>query len=228
MNFSIFRIMKRGLILYFFVFILLFGLTIDRFYFSIDSLYYNSSNITVHPILYDTEFVYNDSVLYGKKRVIREGIDGYALATGEVLIEPVSEVVEIGSGYLSVSYGSTTGYGADCVGCTGFVACPTPSGATHNLIRDGIYYHDLTYGDVRIIAADNSLFPCGTIIFVDNGIIEPFRAIVMDTGSAMRNAWRNYNQILIDIAFSYENSTGIYDATNRNGNVKLEVYRTGW
>ena len=34
--------------------------------------------------------------------------------------------------------------------------------------------------------------------------------------------------ILIDIAFSYENSDGINNATNRSGNVKFKVYRNGW
>ena len=34
--------------------------------------------------------------------------------------------------------------------------------------------------------------------------------------------------ILIDIAFSYENSVGIHDATNKSGNVKFKVYRNGW
>ena len=62
---------------------------------------------------------------------------------------------------------------------------------------------------------------------IDNGIMDPFFAIVLDTGGAMRNAWSNGN-ILIDIAFPYENSSGINNATNKSGNVKFMVYRNGW
>ena len=52
-------------------------------------------------------------------------------------------------------------------------------------------------------------------------------AIVLDTGGAMRSAWSNGN-ILIDIAFPYEYSNGVNNATNRSGNVKFKVYRNGW
>lgn len=186
-----------------------------------------TSNISVSPISYDTKYVYNYFEPTDYKKVISSGTDGYVLSgTDSVIVEPIDEIIEVGKGDFSVSYGSTTGYGADCVGCSGNVACPTESG-THNLIRDGIYYNDSKYGDVRIIAADNSLFPCGTVMKIDNGIIDPFFAIVLDTGGAMRSAWSNGN-ILIDIAFPYENSIGINNATNKSGNVKFMVYRNGW
>ncbi len=189
--------------------------------------YFKSTNISIEVKSYDTEYVYNNDIESGKSKVIRDGVDGYSIVNGNVLVEPINKVVEVGTGKFDVLYGSTTGYGADCVGCSGTVSCSTINGSSHNLIRDGIYYNDSKYGDVRIIAADNSKFPCGTIMSIDNGIIDPFMAIVMDTGSAMRNAWKNGN-ILIDIAFKYENSDGIHDATNKSGNVKFKVYRTGW
>ena len=34
-----------------------------------------------------------------------------------------------------------------------------------------------------------------------------------------------YNQVLIDIAFSYESSNGIYNATNKSGDVEFKIYR---
>ena len=186
-----------------------------------------SSNISLVPISYDTEYIYNDSVKYGTKTVKQAGVNGYMVEdTNNVIISPVNEIIEVGSGYLESFSGSTTGYGADCDGCSGVVACSV-SGRSHNLITDGIYYNDSEYGKVRIVAASFSKFSCGTIMSIDNGIIEPFMAIVLDTGSAMRNAWKNGN-ILIDIAFSYENSIGIHDATNKSGNVKFKVYRNGW
>lgn len=185
-----------------------------------------TSNISIVPISYETEMRYSDDLLYGEERVLIDGADGYALKSGAVIVNPINKVVEIGRGPISISYGSTTGYGADCVGCSGNVACSTING-THNLIRDGVYYNDSKYGNVRIIAADNSLYSCGTIIEIDNGIMDPFMAIVLDTGGAMRSAWSNGN-ILIDIAFPYEYSNGINNATNRSGNVKFKVYRNGW
>ena len=57
--------------------------------------------------------------------------------------------------------------------------------------------------------------------------MDPFMAIVLDTGGAMRSAWSNGN-ILIDIAFPSEYSNGVNDATNKSGNVKFKVYRNGW
>ena len=189
--------------------------------------YFNSTNISIVTNHYETEYVYNDNIEEGKTKVIRDGVDGYSNASGNILVEPINKIVEVGTGKFDVMYGSTTGYGADCVGCSGTVFCSGLDGSSHNLIRDGIYYNDSKYGDVRIIAADNSKFPCGTIMSIDNGIIDPFMAIVMDTGSAMRNAWRDGN-ILIDIAFKFENSDGIHNATNKSGNVKFKVYRTGW
>ena len=229
MKFLKFRMVGLYLTFGFILVYSLFGVTLDELVKTVsnDNIY-NSSSISIVPISYDTRIVYNDNAIYDEKKVITNGVDGYMIEdTRTVLIEPTEEVIEVGRGPISVSFGSTTGYGADCAGCSGNVACTTSSGGSYNLIRDGIYYNDSKYGSVRIIAADNSLFSCGTIMEIDNGIIDPFMAIVMDTGSAMRNAWSRGN-ILIDIAFSYENSSGINDATNRSGNVKFKVYRNGW
>lgn len=222
--------MKKYFALCLFSICSLFGMSINSSNIEVkNDTFSKTSNISLIPVNYETDIVYNEDMLYDEERVISNGSDGYAIAeTGEVLIEPVNEVVEVGRGPISIVSGSTTGYGADCVGCSGNVACSTLDGKTHNLINDGIYYEDSKYGSVRIIAADNTLFDCGTIIEVDNGIIDPFMAIVMDTGGAMRQAWRNESKILIDIAFSYESSKGIYNATNKSGNVTFKVYRNGW
>lgn len=227
MIFSKFLIMKRYFSLYFLAITSLFGFSFNgsTIVVSNDS-FGKTSNISIIPISYSTDYVYSDSIKYGEERVISEGTLGYALESGNVLVEPINKIVEVGRKPISISYGSTTGYGANCVGCSGNVACSTSYG-THNLIRDGVYYNDSKYGNVRIIAADNSMFQCGTIMEIDNGIMDPFMAIVLDTGGAMRDAWSNGN-ILIDIAFSYENSDGINSATNRSGNVKFKVYRNGW
>ena len=46
----------------------------------------------------------------------------------------------------------------------GYVYCPTKTGKWTNLITDGIYYQDETFGKVQIIAADPRQFPCGTVM----------------------------------------------------------------
>ena len=209
-----------------FVFVYFFSFHDDVIVVSND-LFDKASNISLVSVPYETEYIYSDDLVYGDERVVRDGISGYVMSdSSNGLVSPIDRVIEVGRGPLSISYGSTTGYGADCVGCSGNVACSTSYGS-HNLISDGIYYNDSKYGSVRIVAADNSLFSCGTIMEVDNGVMDPFMAIVLDTGGAMRSAWNNGN-ILIDIAFSYENSSGINNATNRSGNVKFKVYRNGW
>lgn len=229
MIFSKIHLTKGFYIMCFLVLILLFGLTFkgSSITVTVSNDSFKTSYISIKPIKYDVDYVYNDSLLYGKENVVSQGVDGYILEdSGTVLVEPINEVIEVGRGPVSEYLGSTTGYGADCVGCSGNVACSTSNGA-HNLKRDGVFYHDSKYGNVRIVAADNSKFSCGTVMEIDNGIMDPFMAIVLDTGGAMRSAWNNGN-ILIDIAFSYENSNGINNATNKSGNVKFKVYRNGW
>ena len=207
-----------------FVYALLFGLSFTSFTKELsDDSFSKTSNISIEPISFDTDIVYNYDLLYGKENVKTDGKVGYMISDSKtVLVSPVNRVVEVGRGALAINYGSTTGYGADCDGCSGNVSC-----GGFNLKRDGIYYNDSKYGRVRIVAADNRLFSCGTILEIDNGIMEPFKGIVMDTGGAMRSAYNNGN-ILIDIAFPYENSSGINSATNRSGNVSFKVYRYGW
>ena len=228
MIFSRFLVMKRYLSLLFLSTCSLLGLTFNSSSITVvDDSFSKTSNISVVPISYDTEFVYNETLAYGKENVISKGVNGYVMSdSNTVIVEPINEVIEVGRGYESISYGSTTGYGANCVGCSGNVACSTSYG-THNLISDGVYYNDSKFGNVRIVAASHSKFSCGTIMEIDNGVMDPFMAIVLDTGGAMRDAWSNGN-ILVDIAFSYENSDGINNATNRSGNVKFKVYRNGW
>lgn len=219
--------LKRYLTLLFLSFYSL-GLSNNIFSITVfDDNYRKNSNISVVPVDYNVDYVYNSSIMYGEKRVISKGVLGYKLFDSDkLIIPPVNEIVEVGTGYKSIYYGSTTGYGSNCVGCSGNVACSTSNG-THNLVSDGIYYNDSKYGNVRIVAADNSVFSCGTIMEIDNGNIDPFMAIVLDTGGAMRDEWSRGN-ILVDIAFNYESSEGINNATNRNGNVKFKIYRSGW
>lgn len=93
----------------------------------------------------------------------------------EEVSSPVEEEV---SDVLETQIGSLSGYGPDCVGCSGFLA----SGLD---VRSGnIYYSDSTYGSVRILAGDKS-YPYGTIVRVKNSRLSEFIGIVLDRGGAV-------------------------------------------
>ena len=75
--------------------------------------------------------------------------------------------------------GDLTGYAGDCPLCSGYLACPPRT----NVLKEGIYYNDKTYGTVRIVASSKN-YPCGTILqFKVNKLSEePIIAIVLDRG----------------------------------------------
>ena len=181
---------------------------------------------------YKTITKYNNKIPYGETRILVEGSDGinYIDLNGvEQQLRPtIDKVVEIGTGAIGNYIGNTTGYGADCIGCSGTVACKTREGKYHNLVADGMYYNDSQYGNVRILAADHRVFRCGTIIKVDNGREEPFIGIVLDTGIDMRKNWELYGLIHLDVAFVTEKDPAVYSMTASNQRAKFQVKRWGW
>lgn len=167
--------------------------------------------------------------------------------------EEASSTLKVSSGYNSVPYlndearevaiayvasydaidtytGTITAYGPDCVGCvsgltsTGYKVGEVVNGVVQSTT---ITYNDPQYGKVRILAAAPSKFPYGTIIRVTGTRTKgEILGIVLDTGGAMRDAWRN-GEILIDLLFPSEHSQEIYDF-GRQRNVTFEVLRYGF
>ena len=127
----------------------------------------------------------------------------------------------------AVFVGKMTGYGADCIGCSGVgaLSCRAADGSRHTLTENGEYYNDATYGTVRIVAAALDKFPCGTIVKVDHPALGTFYAVVMDTGGSMRNAWAN-GYVWMDLAFKTESDPDIYATTSSN--TTYSVQRWGW
>ena len=82
---------------------------------------------------------YNSKLPSNKRNVIVEGVDGVSYVdvdgTTKVLKERVDGIIEQGTGPYGEYSGITTGYGADCIGCSGTVACRTREGKNHNLIK---------------------------------------------------------------------------------------------
>lgn len=127
----------------------------------------------------------------------------------------------------AVFVGKMTGYGADCIGCsgTGALSCRAADGSRHTLTENGEYYNDATYGTVRIVAAALDKFPCGTIVKVEHPALGTFYAVVMDTGGSMRNAWAN-GYVWMDLAYRTESDPEIYATTSSN--TTYSVQRWGW
>ena len=127
----------------------------------------------------------------------------------------------------AVFVGKMTGYGADCIGCSGVgaLSCRAADGSRHTLTENGEYYNDATYGTVRIVAAALDKFPCGTIVKVDHPALGTFYAVVMDTGGSMKRAWNN-GYVWMDLAFKTESDPEIYATTSSN--TTYSVQRWGW
>lgn len=190
-----------------------------------------SSSIVNTIVEYETITTYNSKIPSGITNVITKGQDGIVYLDGlgntfKTLQEKIDEVVEVGIGKYGQYIGTITGYGPDCATCDGrgYVACPTNLGKYISLKTDGIYYQDADFGNVRILAADQREFPCGTIMEISNNdLSEPIIGIVLDTGYAMRSA---YDQGYISIDLAFDTEVGITFQTNKNTN--FNVKRWGW
>ena len=181
---------------------------------------------------YGTDYVYIENMpSTAAPVVLEEGINGLDYTYNGLdyihISDTKNEVVQVGSGAPGIFTGRLTGYGPDCPGCSkvGNVSCKTREGKTHSLTYDGLYYTDSVYGSARILAADHKVFPCGTIVKVDNGILDEFVGIVLDTGYTMREAWKQ-GTIWMDLAFTSEKESITGGATSSN--TRYEVQRWGW
>lgn len=118
---------------------------------------------------------------------------------------------------IPVEFGGTlTGYGPDCEGCSGIIACsPYP-----NVQNGNIWFEDPEYGRIRIVAADRSI-PCGSIINIQNYMFneyQDFYAIVLDRGGAIVG-------MTMDLLYDSEASTLI---VGRQRDINFQVVRWGY
>lgn len=181
--------------------------------------------VQVKPIEYETVTTYNPNLPKGTVVTKEEGRNGLAYADEneeilQIIESPKNAEIEIGTKEEEIYIGKLTGYGADCTGCSGNLSCKTKEGTTYNL-NNGYYYNDSQYGSVRILAAALDKFPCGTIIQVNTENLGTFKAIVLDTGGAMRNAWKN-GQVHMDLAYSSEKDPAIHLATASNASYNIQ------
>ena len=178
---------------------------------------------------HEIEYVYSEKYAADEETILVNGEIGYShIIDGkeEIIKNPTTEVIRVGTNKNSKLSGTLTGYGPDCRGCSkvGNVACSTKDKKNWSLISDGLVYPDEEYGDVRIVAADNTLLPCGTIVEITNDTYNKLLAVVLDTGGTMRSKWRNEGKVYIDLAFEKEAMT----ASVTSHKTEYYVKRLGW
>ena len=150
------------------------------------------------------------------KSILSTRIVKQKTVTPTKLITNTNQIRQYGGSRKIEFTGTLTGYGPDCPGCGGHVACrPNPD------VRNGnIYYNDSKYGKIRILAADYSI-PCGSIIHISNYKFIPggeFTGIVLDRGSAIVG-------LTMDLLYPSEADTVVI---GRQKNIHFEIERWGW
>ena len=177
-------------------------------YFSIDNtVKYVDSDIIeeiVQEVSILDEVKQESSNVSVEKEVLKE--------TNEVIVntpvEVVEEVVNVPSN--EILTGKMSGYGPDCIGCSGYLANGTYVG------NGNIYYDDSEYGRVRIVAGDKK-FKFGTIVRINDSML----AIVLDRGGSIGIG----KKFMFDLLYESEAEA------NRNGvsyNTKFEILRNGF
>lgn len=129
--------------------------------------------------------------------------------------------------------GILTGYGPDCAGCGNFNTNKVVTSSGYHIanIVDGaiepaftITYNDYQYGDVRIVAADDSI-PFYSIFRITIPGKDSIMAIVLDRGSTVGfDNCRSSSGCLtnFDLLFATES-----EAIGKTLNVKFELLRSG-
>ena len=189
-----------------------------------------NQNTVVNSINYETEIRYSEKLPSNIKKVVQEGVTGLSITQDDqekIVKEPVNEIVEVGTGAYGISTGRLMGYGPDCKGCSteGYLACRTLSGEKFSLKHNGIYYEDSEYGSIRILAAQISSYPCGTIVEINKEDGTKFNAIVLDK----INTTLPNGQTLMDLAYESQTDKTILGADGLTGlNITFSVQRWGW
>lgn len=233
MNFYLLHVVGKWFSLFILSAMSFFGFTADEQKLAVENENIDKNISMVTEIIpYETLKTYDKSIPSNIQKVLVEGKNGLSTTDEEgnkVTLEPViHEEIQIGTGAYGVFEGIMTGYGPDCSTCDGkgYVACRTFDKKAFNLIEDGIYYTDPEFGEVRVLAAALSVFPCGTIVEVDSSNLGKFMGIVLDTGYGMRKSLEEgiYH---FDVAYKTETDEMVSKTTNKKG-VTYSVQRWGW
>lgn len=177
--------------------------------------YFEISNVVkyVDSDVIDEALVEEDIQVEGitpTEEVVEDNVQPVVSETIESVVPKVEEVVEVVQQQNEVITGKMSGYGPDCVGCSGYLA-------NGHYVGDGnIYYNDSEYGQVRIVAGDKK-YKFGTIVRINDSML----AIVLDRGGAIGIG----KKFMFDLLYASEaeaNSNGV------SYNTKFEILRNGF
>ena len=189
-------------------------------------------------VLFEKEELMTSSIDKSVEVVLEDNTEEVVLEENAVIEEdcqvensnnsvPLDNVIETYTGIL-------TGYGPDCVGCgnfnTGLVV--TSSGYHVSNIVDGaiepaftITYNDSEYGEVRIVAADDSIPFYSIVRITVPHWDEPVIAIVLDRGSTVGfDNCRSNRGCLTNFDLLYDSEA---NSLGKTQNVKFELLRSG-
>lgn len=144
--------------------------------------------------------VSTDTVVQVTKEEVIEYKEPTDIVVEEIAPVPQNEVI----------VGKMSGYGPDCIGCSGYLAYGTYVG------NGNVYYNDSDYGQVRIVAGDRK-YKFGTIVKINDSIL----AIVLDRGGSIGIG----KKFLFDLLYSSEAEASKYGISN---NTKFEILRYGF
>ena len=177
-------------------------------YFTIDNVVkYVDSDVIDESFVEDV--IKNEEVITTEV-VVEETVQPVVSQNVAVIAPKVEEVIEVIQPQNEIVTGKMSGYGPDCVGCSGYLA-------NGHYVGDGnIYYNDSEYGQVRIVAGDKK-YKFGTIVRINDSML----AIVLDRGGSIGIG----KKIMFDLLYASE------AAANSNGvsyNTKFEILRNGF
>lgn len=165
-------------------------------------------------ILEDTSLVDNEEELVLDKvvEVLGNDLDYSTIIEDDdfdtIVVDNTNDILEVQTGGLS-------GYGPDCVGCSGYLASGIYAG-------DGnIYYNDPFYGVVRIVAGDKK-YPFGSIVKIKSNLIDSdILAIVLDRGGVVGLD----GKYMFDLLFQTEKDAYSFGSFQ---NTTFEILRYGY
>ena len=177
-------------------------------YFTIDNVVkYVDSDVIDESFVEDV--IKNEEVITTEV-VVEETVQPVVSQNVAVIAPKVEEVIEVIQPQNEIVTGKMSGYGPDCVGCSGYLA-------NGHYVGDGnIYYSDSEYGQVRIVAGDKK-YKFGTIVRINDSML----AIVLDRGGSIGIG----KKFMFDLLYASEaeaNSNGV------SYNTKFEILRNGF
>ena len=176
-------------------------------YFTIDNVVKYVDSDVMDEALVDEDINIEEATI---EEIVEEVVQPVVSETIDNALSKVEEVIEVIQPQNEVVTGKMSGYGPDCIGCSGYLA------NGHYVGNGNIYYNDSEYGQVRIVAGDKK-YKFGTIIRINDSML----AIVLDRGGSIGIG----KKFMFDLLYASEaeaNSNGV------SYNTKFEILRNGF